>query len=149
MKKKIIGVLVCMLFVIGAILPLASTLAEPDVVHMSNSASVYTDKFIYRIGEPVQITIFNGGGTTINFGGPPWFNITKFSFLGFGWTHVYPKWHHLMLYFLDPGSSLSDTWDQEDLNGNQVSRGFYRVNVQYSANAPHTASDLFLIWLPP
>jgi len=120
------------------------------------NAEVYTNKFLYHQGESVDITFYNKGSTTVALGnGMPMFEIWKFTFLGFQWQDIYPDWVHPILIWIFAGASQTETWDQKDSDGNQVSWGIYRVDVPYYESEPpifqeealsqQIASDYFLI----
>jgi len=67
-----------------------------------------------------------------------------------GWEKLYPDFVHPILIFVQAGESMTETWDQEDSDGNQVPLGFYRIDVPCFGNGNQlTVSDYFLILLPP
>lgn len=171
MRKKIIGILVVTLL-IATSLSVASKICETSVIenekiaeetdprrsmneeksevepNPSGSVSVNTDKIVYNIGEPIFIIFKNNGPGTVSIGGPPVFQIDRFSFLLFQWQYMYPDWTHLMLIYVDSGNSWTENWDQKTSNHIQVPWGLYRVTVPYydhSTNSAENATDFFVI----
>ena len=179
MKKKIITILMLVLF-ITTILPVIEAKDKPfenkitnlamdtslsdqivlekiykDSKPLTTYAEVYTNKFLYHKGETVAYTIYNIGDSWITLGGPPMGEILKFYFIGFQWQRVYPYMWHMMIRWISPGSSETETWNQRDINGNQVPSGIYRVDAWYTESSPppssskimqqHTCSDYFII----
>jgi hypothetical protein len=162
MRKKMIGILVLTLL-IATTYSVAGRICEPAVPEEKNyniesdqspgeepipqaSAIVYTNKFIYHKYEPVDITFKNNGPGTVSLGGPPIFQINRFSFRG--WEYVFPDWMHLMLFDVQAGGYLMETWNQKTTYGNQVPWGIYKVDVpyyDYFSNSPQNATDIFVI----
>lgn len=181
MKKKIVGMLVVTLLITVAVIPnvlgLGKTFIEEtdqkkNIINDASAqivlektcenpssllvyAEVHTDKFIYHKGQTVYYTLLNKGSTWISIGGPPMGEILKFYFIGFNWDRVYPKMWHLMLRWIAAGSSITEEWDQQDIDGNPVPCGIYRVDAWYFESSPpsissivtsqQTASDYFII----
>ena len=145
MKKKILVILVMMLFITIVTLPnivgFEKKYENPEIT--SSYATLSTSKFIYHKGETVYYTILNQGSTWITLGGPPMGEIQKLNFLGFNWQRVYPESWFLMIRYVEPGNSITEEWDQTDLNGNQVSIGIYRVDAWYTESSPPPSSDVF------
>ena len=150
MKNKIFVIILLMLL-IAACLPVIEAsdeqavsknenLEEESVQYTPNTvanANVFTDKFFYQQGEPVVITFYNVGSTTVALGcGEPMFNIHRFAFFGFQWVYIYPDWFHPILIWIFAGNSKTETWDQKDSDGNQVPWGFYKVEVPYYEDSP-------------
>jgi hypothetical protein len=157
--KKILGIFVCMLLiatampVLGEISELKSEIKTEKIGIQPNpqgSGRVFTDRFIYQTGQSVHITFLNNGQDTVDFGGPPMFRIYRLTFIFIipAWGYIYPDWVHLVLFWLDPGESRTETWDQKTSDGIQVLPGIYRVDVPYFdhyTNSPQNASNYFLI----
>ena len=179
MKNKIIGILVVVLF-IATIIPVIEAADKPfeyykeDFIIKSSIsdqienkktvdtvkptltyAELYTNKFIYHKGETVAYTLYNMGDSWITLGGPPMGEILKFYFAGSQWQRVYPELWNMMLRWVGPGSSETETWNQRDINGDQVPSGIYRVDAWYTESSPppsyskiilqQTSSDYFII----
>ena len=171
MRKKIIGILVVTLFIATAFSVAGKTYeitcsknneitgefvstshieADNAIVgpNPQGNVIVYTNKIVYHIGEPVDIIFKNNGAGQVSIGGPPVYQIDRFSFLLFDWQFMFPDWVHFMLIYLDPGDSWTETWDQQTSSHIQVPWGFYRVSVLYydhTTNTAVNATDCFII----
>jgi hypothetical protein len=157
MRKKIVGIFVITLFiattisVIGEIPPSKAEIKTKKNYLKSNEPSitpVYTNQFIYQVSQTIFITFINSEPDSVEFGGPPMFQIYRFTFAGFQWKYIYPDTMGLVLFILDPGKSRTETWDQKNSSGIQVPRGFYRVDIPYYSNYYATnkvVRDYFLI----
>ena len=156
--KKIIGVLIVMLLYAATALPVMGQIPflkseiKPEkeyIATISNGGGVvYTDNFVYHIGDTIHITFLNQGSNDIQFGGPPIFRIHRLTFMFFfpAWGYIYPDFVGLVLYTLTPGQSRADMWDQKTSDGLQVLRGIYKVTVPYvSGGSSYNATDTFFI----
>ena len=160
MKKNILGIFIATLLIATAIpvmgeIPIfkyeINTVSKNFEHSQQGSGVVFTDKIIYKKGESVHITLSNNGPDNIDFGGPPIFQIYRFTmiFLAPAWGYIYPDEVGLVLYWLEPGQSRTAIWDQKTSDGDQVFRGIYRVDITYfdhSTNSQETGSDYFLIF---
>ena len=91
-----------------------------------------TDKLIYRIGDPVQISFENNEFKILYLPEmPPW-AIWKFSFRSYQWKNIIDPVAIQVIDPVLPGGSRSWTWDQHDSMSEQVSWGIYRVDIPYS-----------------
>jgi hypothetical protein len=84
----------------------------------------------YIQGEPVIFTIINNGTDTINLPSPAawWVEKSKTAEI------VFAPFVISVITPLDSGKSISDTWDQKDNDGKQVSPGIYRCVINYFSN---------------
>ncbi len=91
-----------------------------------------TDKFIYRIGEPVNISFENNEPKILYLPEiPPW-EIWKLEFRSFQWKITIDPLALQVVNPVLPGGTRSWTWDQRDNSSEQVSWGLYRVDIPYS-----------------
>lgn len=91
-----------------------------------------TDKLIYRIGEPVNISFENNEQKILYLPEiPPW-EIWKFDFRSFQWQTIIDPLAIQIIDIVLPRGARSWTWDQKDNIGKQVSWGLYRVDIPYS-----------------
>jgi hypothetical protein len=103
----------------------------------SNVLIITTSEAIYRIGEPVLITVKNIGQETLNF--PDSALGLKIQNTNTG--QVYSVAAAQVITELQPGASKTVTWNQESGNGNNVPAGSYIATVTSSSSQRTGASS--------
>ena len=90
------------------------------------------DKFIYRIGEPVNISFENNEQKILYLPEiSPW-EIWKFEFRSFQWRSIIDPLSLQVVNPVLPGGMRNWIWNQKDNKSEQVSWGLYRVDIPYS-----------------
>ena len=126
--KRILLVMVVLSFLIVPVAGEVLTEKEEPGFQIQQS----TDKLIYRTGEPVQISFQNNELKIVYLPEiPPW-EIWKFDFRGFQWKSIIDPAALQIIDPVLPQGTRTYTWDQLDSEGEQVSRGIYRVDISYS-----------------
>jgi len=92
------------------------------------------DRDAYSLGEPVVITITNIGNTTVSLpNAAPWYvekTETK--------AVVYSPISAQVITLLEPGQSLSWTWNQRTDAGEKVQPGIYRIGIRWNSRISYT-----------
>jgi len=129
--NKTKNILVVLIVLYSLIMPVTGKVfikAEEPSGHIQNT----TDKLIYRIGEPVNISFENNENKILYLPEiPPW-EIWKFEFRIFQWQSIINPLSLQVVNPVLPGGMRNWTWDQKDNKSEQVSRGLYRVDIPYS-----------------
>ena len=100
---------------------------------------VTTDKLIYHLGEIVTIILTNIGNDTLSAGGP------IINIYDGGGKLVYSEACYCW-QIIEPGESITWTWDQTDQSGNQVPPNIYIVEGILSGGGEvYSGSSMFHI----
>jgi outer membrane protein assembly factor BamB len=99
---------------------------------------VTTDKPVYRVGEPVRISLANTGSETIGLSGDPPFDIYNEAGDPVCCVHLW------ITFDINPGEVLNYIWDQTTVwTGDQVPPGTYKVEAL--SELPVEPSTAFVI----
>jgi hypothetical protein len=129
----VVTVLGVVLLALAALLAVASTPATGTGTE--TSIDVETNKKFYDPGETVTITITNTGTQTLS--GMPSCHITDEN-----GNIVTTFYFAAVIWQLEPGESITLTWNQVDDNGNAVSPGRY---VVWGSFGGYSDSEVFYI----
>jgi len=109
--------------------------------HKPIQARIYTDKKIYRTGEPVKIIFENIGEETIHLpNSAPWVILN---------SQMKPVFTPIALQVVtpvDPGDKLEWVWNQKDNRGLQVPPGRYMVALRVGACAFVASFEIRKAW---
>jgi flagellar hook assembly protein FlgD len=97
----------------------------------SNVLLITTNEAIYSIGEPVIITVRNIGAEMLTFSN----SALGLEIQNINTGHTYNVAAAQVITELEPGTSRTITWNQEDGNGNNVPTGSYTATVQQQQQA--------------
>ena len=103
----------------------------------SNVLVITTNEAIYRIGEPVIITVKNIGAETLTF--PDSALGLEIQNINTGQTYNVAAAQ--VITELEPGASRTITWNQEDGNGSNVPTGNYTATVQQQIMPPSSSAQ--------
>lgn len=135
MEKKVMNITKSVLLVLIVMSFLVMPVAGGSLINTEEpifQIGKNTDKLIYRIGEPVNISFINNEPKILYLPEiPPW-EIWKFDFRSFQWQSVINPLALQVVNPVLPGNTRSWTWDQRDNRSEQVSWGLYRVDIPYS-----------------
>jgi len=109
------------------------------VVEPTPTVTFVVHKNVYAQGEPVTLTITNTGTTAINLPSiAPWW-VERFDDDNRNWVHVYSPIVILIIPEpIEPGQSMSWSWDQSDSREEQVSPGTYRIGIHWDGMTSYT-----------
>jgi len=126
--KSVLPVLIVLSFLVMPVTGEALIKTEENSFQIRQT----TDKLIYRIGEPVNISFRNTEQKIVYLPEiPPW-EIWKFDFRSFQWQRIIDPIALEIINPVLPSGVRSWTWDQRDNRSEQVSWGLYRVDIPYS-----------------
>lgn len=126
--KNVLFVLIVLYFLIMPVTGRLFIKDEEPLVQIRHT----TDKLIYRIGEPVNISFENNENKILYFSEiTPW-EIWKFEFRIFQWQSIIDPLSLQVVNPVLPGGMRNWVWDQKDNKSEQVARGLYRVGIPYS-----------------